>query len=349
MDKREQISSLRGFGYNEREAAFLAVAALHSGYFLRRQYCAFIGTGFGYPDKLFIDRALELRHVREISLRYRRKLYSIQSRPLFEALGEIDNRNRRLHEPQTIKARLMSLDYILGKLDASWYPTETERISLFVDQFKIDKQHLPAKRYVSRNGGKQTLRWFVDKPPIFTEPPDKTVWFCFADPGYHTGDAFVSFLTDYRPLFARLERFGIIYIACYAASAHRGKAIFNRSFSALGTSPVDPIHSELSQYFEDRHEHETNGLAGFDHERLNRYREARKRFSNRRTDDLFELWRNGGAAAMIADLCPESAPDIHQRCSFSIEMIDQNYELFGGFPTAAQGADDHKSAVQVSL
>lgn len=349
MDKNQQISNLKSFGYTEREATFLAIAALHSGYFLRRQYCAFSGTGFGTPDNALIEKTLELRHVREISLRYHRKLYSIQSKPLFEALGETDNRNRRLHEPQTIKARLMGLDYVLGKPNACWYPTEDDRVSLFVDDFGIEKQHLPVKRYVSRNGGRQTLRWFVDKPPVFTEPPDKTVRICFADPGYHTGDAFASFLSDYRPLFARLERFGIIYIACYAASAHRGQAIFDRSFCTAAASPLDPVHSDLTQYFEDRYEHEMKGLAGFDHERLNRYRDARRQFANRRVDELFALWKEEGAAAMTADLCPESAPDFHRRCSFSIEIPAQNYELFGGFPKAAGTGNGRKDGVQVSL
>ena len=40
----ERIARLEELGYTEREAAFLVLAALHSGYFLRRQYQEFLGT-----------------------------------------------------------------------------------------------------------------------------------------------------------------------------------------------------------------------------------------------------------------------------------------------------------------
>ncbi len=39
MSSAERIAALKGLGYTEREAAFLCLAALHGGYFLRRQYC----------------------------------------------------------------------------------------------------------------------------------------------------------------------------------------------------------------------------------------------------------------------------------------------------------------------
>lgn len=39
MNAQEQTAALQEFGYTPREAAFLALAALHSGYFLRRQFC----------------------------------------------------------------------------------------------------------------------------------------------------------------------------------------------------------------------------------------------------------------------------------------------------------------------
>ena len=38
----DPISELQKLGYTEREAAFLYLVGIHSGYFLRRQYLAFI-------------------------------------------------------------------------------------------------------------------------------------------------------------------------------------------------------------------------------------------------------------------------------------------------------------------
>jgi hypothetical protein len=349
MDKREQIASLRRFGYEEREAQFLALAALHSGYFLRRQYCAFLRRSSGSADDSLVKKAIEFRHVKEIDLRFHRKLYSIHAKPLFEALGEIDNRNRRLHEPLTIKGRLMAFDYMLATPNTSWYPTETDRVSLFVEHLGIDKQHLPVRCYPSRSGGLPALRWFVDKPPIFTQSEDKIVRFCFTDPGYHTGDAFRSFLRDYRPLFTRLERSEVIYLTCYSAPSDRAHVIFDRFFSAASAAPVDPIQSDLVEYFTDRLEHETTGLAAFDHDRLNRYRDARRRFANRPNDELFAAWITHGERGLMARICPESRTDLHGRCSLSVRVLDQNYELFGGFPSRKSGGAGRNTAAQVSF
>ena len=47
MTNTERIQALMGFGYTEREAAFLCIASLHGGFFLRRQYSQFTGTAPG--------------------------------------------------------------------------------------------------------------------------------------------------------------------------------------------------------------------------------------------------------------------------------------------------------------
>ena len=39
--------ALEAFGYTTRQAQFLALAAMHGGYFLRRQFLAFTGRAHG--------------------------------------------------------------------------------------------------------------------------------------------------------------------------------------------------------------------------------------------------------------------------------------------------------------
>lgn len=67
MTTEQRIESVERFGYSRREAAFLVLAALHSGYFLRRQYCAYLGVGFGYPDDILTSKLLRQGHAREVS------------------------------------------------------------------------------------------------------------------------------------------------------------------------------------------------------------------------------------------------------------------------------------------
>ena len=94
-------------------------------------------------------------------------MYSLCSKVLFEALGEPDNRNRRQHDAQTIKERLMGFDYVLGLPGASWFPTEKDKVTLFAGDLGIQKEHLPVWRYSSKDGKQTTFRWFVDKLLVF--------------------------------------------------------------------------------------------------------------------------------------------------------------------------------------
>ena len=59
--------ALQGFGYTAREAAFLRLAALHSGYFLRRQYLQFIGSTRGRPDDVLVSKTAALRHTKPVT------------------------------------------------------------------------------------------------------------------------------------------------------------------------------------------------------------------------------------------------------------------------------------------
>ncbi len=329
MTDSERIENLKSFGYTNREAEFLALAALHSGYFLRRQYCSSINRKLGKAADGFISKLRRERHIREVDLRYRRKAYSLCSKVLFEALGEPDNRNRREHDAHTIKARLMGLDYVLGRRDVRWFPTEADKVGLFSGELGIERGHLPVWSYSSKDRQRTTLRWFVDKPPIFIRPHEGTVHFCFVDPGYRTTDAFASFLRNYRSLFARLASFEVIYIASFAGAVESAGRLFDRFVSSAAKALQDPIATELLTYFHDRNEHATSGLTAFDQPRLDRYRESRKRFAGARFDHLFERWKRSGDGAIQREMSPESALDMRQRGTFSAHVPAFNFSLFG--------------------
>jgi hypothetical protein len=329
MTEHERIENLKHLGYNNREAAFVALAALHSGYFVRRQYCSFISAGKGWVDEALTAKLLRFGHAREVVLRSRRRLYSISSKQIFAALGEEDNRNRRRHEPQTIKARLMGLEYVISRPDVRWFPTETDRVSLFTDELGVSREFLPTWRYSSKNGQRTTLRWFVDKPPVFLASSDSAVHFCFVDPGFHTSDTFASFLRNYRPLFSRLPRFVVLYLASNRGASDVGRRVFERFFSLAGSSPEDPLAAELLEYYRDRSEHEKSGLGAFNQERLDLYRESRKQFANTRYEGLYEVWKQQGETVLRREMSPESRPDINGRGQFVAQVCPQHFDLLG--------------------
>src|SRR5712691_8419806 len=114
MSSAERIAALKSLGYTEREAAFLCLAALHGGYFLRRQYCAFIGKEIGGTAAALVEKLLAQEHAVAISALNNTKIYHLGNRPFYALLGETDNRNRREHSAPAIKKRLMGFDFVLA-------------------------------------------------------------------------------------------------------------------------------------------------------------------------------------------------------------------------------------------
>ena len=199
MSTEERVHVLQGLGYTQREAAFLCIAALQSGYFLRRQFLSFIEGAYGKSDTNLTKKVLERRHAKATVLRYNQTLYHLCSKPLYTALGESDNRNRREHFVFTIKARLMALDYVLQHRNDTYLATESRKGEHFRDTLGIDSEYLPSKRYTGKISGEDTVRYFVDKYPIaIAHGPVPVVRFCYIDEGLHSTSGFERYLEQYR-------------------------------------------------------------------------------------------------------------------------------------------------------
>src|SRR5580658_2173900 len=115
------------FGYTPREADFLMLAGLQSGYFLRSQFNVHIERKCGALGQRFIDRALRLGHISALPGFGNQRLYHVCARSLYQQIGEPDNRNRRLHAPDTVRHRLMMLDYVLTRPGEDWLLTVEAR------------------------------------------------------------------------------------------------------------------------------------------------------------------------------------------------------------------------------
>lgn len=77
MVTEQRINALKIFGYDEQEAAFLCMAALTSGYFLRRQFAAFIESRQGRRDATFASKTIQRGHARLTTLRHNRMLWGL--------------------------------------------------------------------------------------------------------------------------------------------------------------------------------------------------------------------------------------------------------------------------------
>src|ERR1700744_2412887 len=150
MTNQERIRNLKTLGYTDREAEFLCLAALHSGYFVRRQFLGFAGRERGKLDAKLAEKTVGAGHARPLVFRHNRTVYSLCSKPFYEAIGETDNRNRRTHEVFTIRNRLIGLDFVLNNKDRRFLATEKEKVAFFRDKLGIELDLLPTRRYRAR-------------------------------------------------------------------------------------------------------------------------------------------------------------------------------------------------------
>ena len=100
----------------ERQARFLATVMLHSGVFVGRQYAAFAGITHGQKVHDFIETLVARRVATPIELGAtgRSRPFHVHHKPLYAAIGEPDNRNRRRVTIDRAINRLMVLDGVVG-------------------------------------------------------------------------------------------------------------------------------------------------------------------------------------------------------------------------------------------
>src|SRR5712691_12666623 len=80
-------------------------------------------------------------------------------------------------------------------------------------------------------GRQPTLRYFVDKFPLFMSSPrpgfSPVVTFSYVDPGLESLTGFVTHLGQYRTLFRELADFRFVYISGTRAHFEKTKELFN--------------------------------------------------------------------------------------------------------------------------
>jgi hypothetical protein len=333
----ERTQALLRFGYTKAEAAFLCTAALHSGYFLRRQYAGFISVKDGGSVSQLIERALAAGHVKTSTWLRNIQLYHLCARPFYEALGQGDNRHRRTRTLLATKTKIMGLDYVLAHTSHHYLATDREKLDYFTETLKVDTSVLPAKLYSASRSELTTIRYFVEKYPLFLvgsdrphEPP--VVTFSYIDEGAATLSGYETFLRHYLRLFASLQRFAVLFIADSNRHFAAAAQVFERILGGTQAGAIDPLISRRLEYFKMRRLFEAKELASFDRSKLIRLRQDQRDFASETDEALYELWKVGGEAAVLQKVAPETGRSSSISGSFSTFLLEHDYGLFGRFP-----------------
>jgi hypothetical protein len=292
-----RVHALRPFGLTARQARFLVTVMAHSGSFLERQYCAFAGIARGQNSRDFVAGLVARGYATAIthgSVR-RGRIYHVHHKPLYEAIGEPDNRHRK---PQTIGRmvqRLMILDGVLGDRNCWWMGTERDKRSYFA---KTRQTGLSAPEYPQiafGSGPQKTIRYFPDKLPIGIQKRDL---------GHHV---FLYLVTRTLPIDFRMfllrhaELFRLLHTWTVRVLVPRrfwkAAALYKAALRDELWTPLEPhITDRLETYFRERREaggHISNPSDEYLIKAFRRYGPAR--FAS-----LYRAWRCMGDSILRA-------------------------------------------------
>ena len=223
----DPIPALESFGYTDREAAFLYLAAAHSGYFLRRQFDYFIDRNKGSISMRFLEKARLAGHIDTLDYKQGWRVYHIASRAIYRLLGNPESQLRRRKGDAQVRARLMALDYVLENENDRYLASAPERLHFFAEVSGISPV------LFTRDDGE--LHPLLGSFPLSladrTRPAHSLVRFAFIDEGLVTVEKFLRFLAAADPLLRTVGTFEVVYVSVAAAHFEEAKAAFWKRFA----------------------------------------------------------------------------------------------------------------------
>jgi hypothetical protein len=293
------LDSLKALGYTETEARFLYIVATHSGYFTARQFLACTGAHWGKRTTNFWSKIEQSRHARTERFPKSGVIHHLFSRRLYRQIEKENLRNRRIHEIEFIKRRIAILDFVIANQPYEYLETEPAKVSYFCEKLGINERYFPARLYLGRKTSRSSVRYFVDKFPMFLGSASPLVTFTYVHEGAPGFSDFVQHLETYLPLFRQLSEFRMLYVS--RTEVHFARA--TEIFESLVKIPLESdIAEDLLRYFHVRKMWDEKRYAVVSDAELIFRNEARNRFQGRTFEGLYQNWKNGlvSAAAIEA-------------------------------------------------
>jgi hypothetical protein len=340
----DPISSLEAVGYLEREAAFLYLVAVHSGYFLRRQYSRFAGRDGGTLLGRLRRKADRHHHIQVIECGRGWHIYHLKSKSLYTALELPDSQNRRIKGDAHIKSRLMVLDFVLAHLSTNMLVEEANKVDFFTTQCGICSELLP-RSHAGR------LMYFSDGFPILVSNTGVPS-FVFFDEGQATATRFERYLKQYQPLFAALGEFELVFVADTESNSARAKATFDRFLPAdrlRGVTPMTPLGVDhFIEFLAVRQQSEAGGQ-GVLSSNLKTLREGEPLYTSLEHQALYSAWKTGSTTV---EKIRQRFLQTSMRVTFSTVVLPYRYPIDAAWPESQyEEGDDtpHQTRHDTSL
>jgi hypothetical protein len=320
------LDSLKELGYTEIEARFVYIVATHSGYFTARQFLDFAEAKRGKRSDKLADKLVRNRHASAEMLRKNARVYHIFSRKVYAPIGKENIRNRRDHEFEFIKTRLVALDFILANQGYDYFETEADKLHYFCGAQGIEKHALPTKLYLGTQNPSVTPRYFVDKFPMFlhTITGSPVITFTYIAPEAENLVAFVTHLQNYLPLLRGLKEFRFLFVSPCEPLFPKARAIF----ASVVKGPLEiPSLAEISRYFQVRKLWEARQFAALRNEDIEFLNEATRKFAAGHIQEIYKEWKAGSLTeAHLFSLFPGS--DSNRRITFDTYAVPSHRHLY---------------------
>lgn len=289
----ENIAAISSLGYTADEARFLYLVAIHSGYFVPRQFLTSSGAKWGKRSNHFAAKLESRGHVTWREYDRTGGVYHLVSKTIYRRIGYENLRNRRRHSIEFIRTRLLLLDFILANPSHDYLETEPDKLHFFCEDLRIPRTVLPAKSYEGSPRTEPTLRYFVDKFPLFVQRPNcspPAVTFSYVDPGLASLAGFANHIHAYLPLFRQMGDFSFLYIANSLAHATQAE----ECFSSVVRPPIEAdVSIEARRYFRLRNAWELKKYGLLSSNDVEWLKEAMHRFHGARFDECYRAWSLG--------------------------------------------------------
>lgn len=267
----------------------MELASLVSGYFLRRHFNTFIGRECGALGQRFIDRAQRLGHLKPALGRGAPLVYHVSARAVYEKLGDPKCRNRREHRPDTIRRRLMILDYVIAQPEQFWLLTEPARYKAFASWGV-------AAEYRNAIGSGDPGGYRDGRQPVAIEATG-SVSFAFVDAGLRSLLEWERFLRRHRPLFSLTKKADLIYAACDSDRFRLAESLFRRIIAGEAVEGCFDLE-RLQAYFHARKLFEQREYTSFNQAKLDQLREDQRVYAGEILEEAYGRWRKHGDAAL---------------------------------------------------
>jgi hypothetical protein len=319
LTTQERVQAIADYSFTERQARFLVLVMRHAGLCVKRQYAAFAGIKPGGEKcNAFFEKLVRRGYaVTADCIHNRARLYHVNHKALYHAIGEPESRYRRAVPARRAAERLMRVDAALIDPDLDWLTTRS------------DKQAYLAARTASQSFEPPQEVAVQDRPdlfpgtfPIGVDAAGRAVLLYVATVPWC--DDFRSFLAGHLGFLALIPTWTLRVV--FAPSLQRVVPDYEGAVHEELESQLDPdTVNDLRWYFfhcrrrTDWSEYKSDTLK-------TRFVRCAKAFAGPRFTRLYRRWLAEGDAALMSVPAAVSEAFASGRAALDLRLLPHTYE-----------------------